>query len=223
MKQLLLHFCQFLVNTQLTSGVIEWRCLRPKGRKESFKVFSETAHRQAKIWLELSCLQLDNWSIPEGIEGLSLVADQLQEALHAPQDLFHAGSHQESRYELADRLRNRLGLQAVGYLDFRREHLPEYTVIKTQSTHTMSRPDTIALGQRPFWLLPEPHPVHQEGKKLYWNGLLDVVHGPERIEDCWWSKPTSRDYYIAQTPQKQPIWLYQDRHNRRWYVHGLFA
>ena len=47
-------------------------------------------------------------------------------------------------------------------------------MIKTQSTHTMSRPDTIALGQRPFWLLPEPHPVHQEGKKLYWNGLLDI-------------------------------------------------
>jgi hypothetical protein len=43
--------------------------------------------------------------------------------------------------------------------------------------------------------------------------MLDIIHGPERIEDCWWSKPTSRDYYIAQTPQKQPIWLYQDRHN----------
>ena len=223
MKQLLLHFCHFLVNTQLTSGVIEWHCLRPKGGKASFKVFSETAHRQSKVWLELSCLQLDNWSLPEGIEGLSLVANQLQEDLPAPQDLFHAGAHQASRYELADRLRSRLGLQAVGYLDFRREHLPEDTVIKTQSAHTISRPDTVALGQRPFWLLPEPHPVHQEGKKLYWNGILDIIHGPERIEDCWWSKPTSRDYYIAQTPQKQPIWLYQDRHNRRWYVHGLFA
>ena len=52
-----------------------------KARKESFKVFSETAQRQAKLWLELSCLQLDNWSLPEGIEGLSLVADQLHEAL----------------------------------------------------------------------------------------------------------------------------------------------
>jgi protein ImuB len=33
MKQLLLHFCHFLVNTQLTSGVIEWHCLRPRGRQ----------------------------------------------------------------------------------------------------------------------------------------------------------------------------------------------
>jgi len=223
MKRLLTHFCHFLINTQLTSGVIEWHCLRPKGNKESFKVFSETAHRQSDIWLALSCLQLDNWTLPEGIEGLSLLANQLQEDLPPPQDLFHTGTQQTSRHELADRLRSRLGLQAVGYLDFRREHLPEDTVIKTQSTHTMNRPDTIALGQRPFWLLPEPHPVHQEGKKLYWNGILEIIHGPERIEDCWWSNPTSRDYYIAQTPHKQPIWLYQDRHNRRWYVHGLFA
>jgi protein ImuB len=93
-------------------------------------------------------------------------------------------------------------------------------------THTLStREDrnSDALGQRPFWLLPTPQPIHQDTERLYWNGPLDVLHGPERIEDQWWTTPVSRDYYIAQTHQKQPVWIYQDRHNRRWYLHGLFA
>ena len=63
----------------------------------------------------------------------------------------------------------------------------------------------------------------QDTERLYWNGPLDVLHGPERIEDQWWTTPVSRDYYIAQTPQKQPVWIYQNRHNRRWYLHGFFA
>ena len=247
MQRLLTHFCQFLVNTQLSTVVIEWRYLRPQHLIQTpapspqphetrsalqqdsrpgataFKVFSDVAQHNAKLWFELSCLQLDTWSLPGDIEGISLVVDQLQEASVAPQDLFHTGVTAASRHELVDRLRSRLGLQAVGYLDCRYEHLPEHAVFETHTLSTQQNRDSDALGQRPFWLLPTPQPIHQDTEQLYWNGPLNVLHGPERIEDQWWTTPVSRDYYIAQTPQKQPIWIYQDRHNRRWYLHGLFA
>ena len=247
MQRLLAHFCQFLLNTQLGTAAIEWRYLRPQhlvqtppparqtqaGRSAplqdsqpdatAFKVFSDVAQHNAKLWFELSCLQLDTWSLPENIEGISLVVDQLQEAAVAPQDLFHTGVTTASRHELVDRLRSRLGLQAVGYLDCRYEHLPENAVLETHTLSTREDRNSDALGQRPFWLLPTPQPIHQDTERLYWNGPLDVLHGPERIEDQWWTTPVSRDYYIAQTRQKQPVWIYQDRHNRRWYLHGLFA
>ena len=234
MQRLLTHFCQFLTNTQLSSGVIEWRYLQSQTQLQSqswssgrprnaFKVFSDTAQKNAALWLELSRLQLDNQTLPEGIEGLSLIVEQLHAATNAPQDLFHTGVSAASRYELVDRLRSRLGLQAVGYLNSRSEHLPEDAVMETQTLNARGDTDNNPLGQRPFWLLPEPQPIHQAVEQLYWNGPLDILHGPERIEDQWWNAPVSRDYYIACTPQKQPVWIYQDRHNRRWYLHGLFA
>ena len=231
MERLLAHFCRFLMNTQLSCGVIEWRYLQPKSTLQpdnapsapSLKVFSETAQQHAKRWFDLSCLRLESQSLPEGIEGLTLTAEQLQEASHIPQDLFHTGISKAARHELTDRLRSRLGLKAVGYLDYRQEHLPEEAVIETHAISTQHELDPMALGQRPFWLLPDPHPIHQTAQRLYWNGALEIIHGPERIEDQWWRTPISRDYYIARTPQQQPIWIYQDRHNRRWYLHGLFA
>ena len=224
MKRLLTHFCQFLENTQLSSGIIEWHCRKLQGSNKSFNVFSETAREQPEIWFELSCLQMENFSMPEGIEGLSLFVDSLEEAVPPPQDLFHANLHRLSRYGIVDRLRSRLGLQAVGYLDYRHEHLPEDAVIETHSIDPQRvKHNAKPLGQRPLWLFPEPHPIHQEGQQLFWNGVLKIIYGPERIEDQWWNTPVSRDYYIAHTSKKQPIWLYQDRHNNRWYVHGLFA
>lgn len=223
MERLLDHFCLFLKNTQLTCGMIEWQYLQRQGSGESLKVFSEAAQQQAGRWLDLSCLQLEKQTLPKDVEGLSLIVEQLQENSPPSTDLFHADVSRISRYELADRLRSRLGLKAVGYIDYREEHLPEEAVVKTHSLISPQDRNITPIGQRPFWLFPEPHPIHQTAQQLFWNGVLEILHGPERIEDHWWSIPVSRDYYIACTPQKQPVWIYQDRHTRRWYLHGLFA
>lgn len=223
MERLLEHFCKFLKNTQLSCGMIEWQFLQRRGPGESLKVFSEAAQQHAQQWLDLSCLQLENQALPNDVEGLSLIVDHLQENTPPATDFFHSDICRTSRHELADRLRSRLGLKAVGYIDYRNEHLPEEAVMKTHSLTPPRDREITSLGQRPFWLFPEPHPIHQTAQQLYWNGILEILYGPERIEDRWWSTPVSRDYYIACTPQKQPVWIYQDRHNRRWYLHGLFA
>ena len=128
-----------------------------------------------------------------------------------------------SSYRAYSLISSRLGLQAVGHLDYRYEHLPEASVIETHTLSAQKSSGHHSLQQRPFWLLPAAQPIHQTAGQLYWNGPLSVIHGPERIEDRWWKTPVSRDYYVACTPQKQPIWIYQDRYNRRWYLHGLFA
>ncbi len=69
--------------------------------------------------------------------------------------------------------------------------------------------------------MPEAQLVRQEHDLLYWNGPLDIIYGPERIEDNWWEQPVSRDYYIACQAGGQPLWLYQDRHTKLWYVQGI--
>jgi protein ImuB len=113
-----------------------------------------------------------------------------------------------------------LGLQAVGQIALREAHLPEYSQYLSQGAPPQSSLST-GQAQRPFWLLDEPHPVRLENDVLHWNGPLKLLLGPERLEDNWWLQPASRDYYIAQTETGQPIWLFQDRYSRQWYVQGI--
>jgi protein ImuB len=52
-----------------------------------------------------------------------------------------------------------------------------------------------------------------------------IVHaaGPERIETGWWRKcDIRRDYYVATSRTGERFWLYRDRQQEAWFVHGKF-
>ena len=71
--------------------------------------------------------------------------------------------------------------------------------------------------------MPQPQALRQSRNRLYWNGALELVYGPERIEDNWWRDAVSRDYYIARSVGDQCYWVFHDRLARQWYIHGVFA
>lgn len=220
MEQLLEGLAGFLASAQLTTTTINWHMLRAQGGFQSLTVKSSEAHRSVERWLKLSVLQLEHYSLEENIEGLSLDVSELQQEVMTESDLFGDSRSNESLYSLIDRLRARLGLQAVQYLDLREAHLPEFSQLLTQE-QPAAAPLKAYPGQRPFWLLEEPHPIRAWNDQLFWNGPLELIYGPERIEDNWWDQPTSRDYYVAKTEEGQPIWIFQNRHNQRWYVQGV--
>jgi len=220
MEQLLEGLAGFLTSAQLTTTTINWHMLRAQGGFQSLTVKSSEAHRSVERWLKLSALQLEHYSLEENIEGLSLDVSELQQEVMTENDLFGDSRSNESLYSLIDRLRARLGLQAVQYLDLREAHLPEFSQLLTQE-QPAAAPLKAYPGQRPFWLLEEPHPIRAWNDQLFWNGPLELIYGPERIEDNWWDQPTSRDYYVARTEEGQPIWIFQNRHNQRWYVQGV--
>ncbi|MDG1987156.1 MAG: DNA polymerase Y family protein, partial [Halieaceae bacterium] len=58
--------------------------------------------------------------------------------------------------------------------------------------------------------------------KLYWKDELHLISGPERIEDYWWSKPISRDYYIAKNIYGNHYWIFCNRRTKHWYIQGIF-
>ena len=224
---LLQRFCLFLHNTQLDAQHIEWRLLRFNDTAISIIVRSSEAHNQWKTWFELTCLQLDQIKITRDVEGIELIADQLTACIYVATDLFSNDQNREPLNALIDRLRSRLGLNAVKHVGIRDEHLPEY---RLQSASQLIDTNTLASiqaskpeAQRPFWLLPEPQAIHETQEVLNWNGKLELIYGPERIEDNWWATPASRDYFIARRQDQQALWIFQDRHSRRWYIHGIFA
>lgn len=44
----------------------------------------------------------------------------------------------------------------------------------------------------------------------------------ERLEDSWWENSRGRDYYFALSPKGEFVWLFYDRIESQYYLHGFF-
>jgi hypothetical protein len=118
-----------------------------------------------------------------------------------------AGCGRDSVPQLVERLRARLGEEAVYGVASIPEHRPEAA---WRRVHELSLTSVRRMGEkmtdrgsgddmpRPVWLLDTPLAISlsdmQEGHR---SGLV-LEQGPERIESGWWDgRGVARDYYIA--------------------------
>jgi protein ImuB len=167
------------------------------------------------------------------VRGMELLSGFLRglpaSSLDAFAGLARAGSR-DSAPQLVERLRARLGEEAVYGVCLIPEHRPEAAWRRVSELRWSAAP-RIAEGMidpgmtdqdrpRPIWLLHEPLPLLEP----------EILQGPERIESGWWDgKGVARDYYIARqrSVPSQPhgirLWVFQERQSKRWYVHGVFA
>lgn len=136
------------------------------------------------------------------------------------QDSFNA---QGEWQQLVERLRARLGQDAVHGISARPDHRPEHAWYATQpGTRNMA----IEARPRPLWLLERPQLLQAiASKPHYRNDALALIAGPERIESGWWDGTDARrDYFIAQTPACAILWIYRERREPfAWYLHGIFG
>ena len=80
-------------------------------------------------------------------------------------------------------------------------------------------------GARPAWLLHHPQRlIAQDGQPAF-QGALDLIAGPERIEAGWWDgAEVRRDYYVAANARGERFWIFREhRGPQGWYLHGVFA
>jgi protein ImuB len=132
---------------------------------------------------------------------------------------------------LVDRLRARLGEDAVTLVAPHAEHRPERASIFAADTTAFEREPGARAAEaaasqapRPLWLLTEPAPLGEVLEAQPWV-LRD---GPERIESGWWDgADVRRDYFVAETPRGETVWIYRDHRygidDGEWFLHGLFA
>jgi protein ImuB len=120
--------------------------------------------------------------------------------------------HDAGWSDLLDKLRARLGDQAVRRLGLRDDHRPEKAWCVASDAAAADLPP--AFPDRPLWLL-SPQPIER---------LPKLLGKPERIEAGWWSgEDSSRDYYIAQTAEGSRWWLYREATTARWFLQGIWA
>ena len=128
---------------------------------------------------------------------------------------------------LLDRLRARLGEDAVTLVAPHAEHRPERAWRSTPANVVGPEPQhrpLFAAAPRPIWLLAEPEPLGHLLEAQPWV-LRD---GPERIESGWWDgADVRRDYFVAENPRGETTWIYRDHRygidDGEWFLQGVFA
>jgi protein ImuB len=150
--------------------------------------------------------------LPAPVHIIVLRAPQVLPLAGSNADLFRPKSSEADGDLLLDRLRIRLGREAVYGVDTAADHRPEFAWRPAREPRRAAAPNR----HRPLWLLPHPQPCDDGGLKL--------MSGPERIESGWWDGgDVARDYYVAEDRNGARLWVYCDRASGDWYVHGVFA
>jgi protein ImuB len=182
--------------------------------------------------------RLNALQLPAPVRACELRAVQLMPQLPSGRCLWQPGEHGgEAGVEsdgLIDRLRARLGPEAVYGLGLRQEHRPEGAWMSTPPPAAARRavcvratdaPCEAAPPQRPLWLLPAPQPLAVQNSLPRRRGPLRLMSEPERIETGWWDGgEVSRDYYIAIDPRGVRLWVFRERAAPHgWFLHGVFG
>ncbi|MBW1250407.1 DNA polymerase Y family protein [Pseudomonas tolaasii] len=179
------------------------------------KVGLLSAEREPSMLFELARGRLEQVQVTSPVRGFRLVAQDLPVFVPQRQDLFDDRPQQTLPWEqLRERLRARLGDEAVQGLRFHADHRPECAWQAAADKHPCPALDKV---QRPGWLLHEPTLLSEQG--------VQVLMGPERIESGWWDgADIRRDYYLIQTRAGQQGWAYRTvGQNDGLWLQGWFA
>ena len=88
----------------------------------------------------------------------------------------------------------------------------------------------------PTWILDEPLRLIERDHRPHYQGPLQLLLGPDRVEGGWWHRSSTgadarplnvqRDYWLARSPHAGLLWVFQQRLARdqtAWFLHGCFA
>jgi protein ImuB len=148
----------------------------------------------------------------------------------------YGGSGGPEAPELIERLRARLGHEAVYGLQMLAGHRPENTWSRSEPGR---HPKTAIVNElanesaqapwpafrRPTWLLQAPQQLEEVDGVPRRRGSLRFFGDVERIETGWWDGgDVGRDYYTVFDIYGIQLWIFRERAEpHRWFLHGVFG
>ncbi|WP_397453549.1 Y-family DNA polymerase [Pseudomonas sp. NA-150] len=159
-----------------------------------------SAEREATMLFELARGRLEQIQVPAPVRAVRLLARDLPRFVPTHRELFDERPQQALPWDqLRERLRARLGDEAVSGVHAHADHRPECA---WQPGSVAKSAGPLLAAPRPGWLLREPQPVTESGVR--------ILAGPERIESGWWDgADVRRDYYLIETRSGQRAWAFQ--------------
>lgn len=180
---------------------------------EEFEIQLAGLSRDAARLAALLRERLDGKKLEQPVEAIELHAARFESIGGRTGGLFgDAAAEEEDWSRLLERLRIRLGYEAVCGLATQPDHRPEHAWRRVEPGEWDPR-EFRQPGARPLWLLERPRRLAESE--------FTLLAGPERIECGWWDGDESRrDYFIVEI-QGRLGWIYRETGD--WYLHGLFA
>ena len=189
---------------------------------------------------ELVELQLENFQIPAPVHHVQVIATMTAQLTLNQHELFSDNrlTNAHERLLLANRLRSRLGTEAVLQPQLKTSALPEQACRNVPWTERADKSHrkkpAFPPGPRPLLLYRPPRPIQlardsPTGQpQCAWINRQphNIVQswGPERIETGWWRGPSvQRDYYRIETTTGSRLWVFRQLNNNGWFLHGEFA
>lgn len=240
-RRLLLSFTGWLAarHSGATAFRLNWAhdALRARSAGEGGGLTVRTAEptRQLAHLCRLLAEHLGHVTLEAPVGDLELVALAVQpleeRSASLLPDTVHAG---EALHLVLERLAARLGSQRVLRPVALPDHRPEWMcrwqpAPETQPGQAADTGD----GPQPTFVLPAPLKLAVRGNRPYYQGELQLLAGPQRVEGGWWDRDeaagqirhVARDYWVAQSAQAGVLWVFQTRLDEApaWFLHGVFA
>ncbi|MDX9740668.1 MAG: DNA polymerase Y family protein [Gammaproteobacteria bacterium] len=226
-RRLLLELEAFLQRQEAGAQQLRWTLIHDRQSPTHLDVELSASTRDPQHLLLLLRERLAHTGLAHPVVALTLALDEPCPLAPATSALDGPETPVEDWPQLVERLRARLGNEAVLGLSCLADHRPERAWHPAPPGLGSATAPDIAIkpaAERPLWLLADPLPLGDapllpNGEPLY------PLQGPERIESGWWDgADAARDYYIARDAMHARYWIYRERRaQRRWFLHGHFA
>jgi len=220
LQRLVLELCGWLQGLGAGVQTFDIALWHRQGRQTSLCIGIHKESRDAEQFTILLRERLQRLVLQEPVIAVELCAEQIVKLEAQSLDLF-GKTDVRGEVDLLDRLRARLGDQAVKGVSAVAEHRPEYAWCYSEPGH--SQKDSSG-RQRPLWLLPVPRQLKTRSGRPQLQGELKLQPGCERIESGWWDEQdVARDYFVATNSFGSCYWIYRELSGERhWYLQGVF-
>jgi protein ImuB len=215
LRRLVSELCGVLRACDRGVQSVSFHLLLRRGEERLELSFQQPNRDEAHI-MQLLRERLERFRLPQPARHVSLAAGRFLEFEAGATGLFVDPDDPSSNplEPLLERLRARLGPDAVSGLRGVEDHRPEHS----WSRRRLEEPaECQAMPHRPVWLFPRPKRCRIEDYR--------VLAGPERIETGWWDgRDCRRDYFVVRDREGSTLWAYREYKPRPgWYLHGLFG
>lgn len=184
---------------------------------------------------KLLAAHLANVRLLAPVGDLMLTADTVHEQAGRNGELFATEADDGEAAHLAlERVAAHVGEDAVKRCvveeDHRQERMGRW---RPASEKLPIKPAPSTSLPQPTWVLREPLKLAVRNHRPVYQGELQLLAGPQRIESGWWDRDEEagrgrmvvRDYWLAESRHAGNLWVFQARlgDGVAWYLHGIFG
>jgi protein ImuB len=245
-RRLLLQLCGWLSarHSGVTAFTLHWAhdAMRSRsvGEGDCWTVRTAQPMRDVEHLSRLLAEHLARVELAAPVGDLRLTADEVHQLPPASASLLPDSVHPgETLHLVLERLAARLGPERVLRPLLAEDHRPEWMCRWQAAPLTLPRKPMLGPeGPQPTFLLPQPLKLAMRGNRPLYQGELQLLAGPQRIEGGWWdrvetvdanppghTRNVARDYWVALSEHAGVLWVFQTRLDEApaWYLHGHFA